>query len=155
MQRMWKCCLTHGREANSRTSRARARAWAEETENENATRLWRETNLERERMHCQANLQKTKNKNNAVHGQSKQRTCNEKACILRKSKPRTTLVNVRARRARKAHAVPQQWKRTPCPDHLCYWCGTTLTPNIHTHRPHHAHIVRRPRHTRQHRQHMR
>ena len=92
-------------EANQEHHRARARAW-------------RETNRERSRLndraYAEANRERTRKKNRA----------------WQKANPEKIKANLYARRARKAHAVPQQWKRSLCPDHLCYWCGITLTPEI-------------------------
>lgn len=34
------------------------------------------------------------------------------------------------RRARINAAVPQRWKRSDCPNHLCYWCGTELVDTM-------------------------
>tara|TARA_S200002703_G_scaffold39288_1_gene34432 strand:+ start:590 stop:1285 length:696 start_codon:yes stop_codon:yes gene_type:complete len=90
-------------QANKERSLASNRAWHEANRERTRVnnRAWREANRERSRANARAWYKENKER---------------------------SLANVRARRARKAHAVPQRWKRSPCPDHLCYWCGTTLTP---------------------------
>jgi hypothetical protein len=36
-----------------------------------------------------------------------------------------------------AAAVPQRWKKSDCPEHLCYWCGISLRKkNVKTHIEH-------------------
>ena len=132
-----ECVSVRGRlwrEANSERKRASSRAWAEANrKHKNATnRLWRETNLERERLKARQRAAKNKEHNNArsrAWAEANRERARARAKAWAKANPERHKVNVRARRARKAHTVPQQWKRTPCPDHLCYWCGTTLTPN--------------------------
>lgn len=79
---------------------------------------WAEANRERSR----ANALK-RSRSNREQQRNKSRA-------WRAANPQKAKSQDYARRARKAHAVPQRWKRTTCPDHLCYWCGTTLTPEI-------------------------
>jgi len=57
---------------------------------------------------------------NAEHVRAKARAWNE-------ANPERKRDIVSRRRARKATAVPQRWRLSECPDHLCYWCGTELT----------------------------
>lgn len=41
------------------------------------------------------------------------------------------------RKAEEAGGVTQRWVKSPCPEHLCYWCGTNLTdPGVEVHREH-------------------
>jgi 5-methylcytosine-specific restriction endonuclease McrA len=96
----------------------------------------RETNPERHRMNArrwqQANYER--NRNNSRRWQQANRDITRKYDRTRyskryKSNPEYYYELNRRRRARKAATVPQRWRRSECPNHLCYWCGTEITPD--------------------------
>ena len=104
-------------EANPERARARNRAWYEANpERARArARTWRKSNPEHIRVRNRAWYEA-----NAEHVRAKARAWNE-------ANPERKRDIVSRRRARKATAVPQRWRLSECPDHLCYWCGTELT----------------------------
>lgn len=95
-------------------------------------RAWHKANKERRRVYdlakYQANPEKHRANARARHETNRERS-RANARAWREANPEQHKANVYARRARLAHTVPQRWKRTTCPDHLCYWCGITLTPD--------------------------
>jgi len=99
-------------------------------------RAWREANLERDlaskRAWREANPERQRANNRAWYAANPERR-RAHTRAWQKANPERHLANNRAakhrRRARKHFAVPQRWTRNECPDHLCYWCGTTLTPD--------------------------
>ncbi len=90
--------------ANPEPQRTQARAWAE-------------ANRERSRANA-LNRSRSNREQHRIYSRA-----------WRVANPNKAKSQDYVRRARFAHTVPQRWKRTTCPDHLCYWCGTTLTPN--------------------------
>lgn len=93
---------------------------------------WREANPERHRANNRAwyanNRERRRANNRAWQANNRERSrANNRA--WREANPEKTRAIDHRRRARKHSAVPQRWTRNECPNHLCYWCGTTLTPN--------------------------
>ena len=120
-------------EANQEHHRARARAWHEANrERSRANALaWRKSNIERarayNRLYNEANKERRRSYDLAKY-EANPEHYRATARAWHKANRKKSNALKYARRARKAHAVPQRWKRSPSPDHLCYWCGTTLTP---------------------------
>ena len=120
-------------EANRELRLIQSRAWYEmNRERKTATtRAWTEANLEHHRAATRQWYKANKERHDA-NRRAWRKANPERTRIHRqkyyKANSERQKANVYARRARLAHAVPQRWKRSLCPDHLCYWCGTTLTP---------------------------
>lgn len=115
------------RKANPERVRTYNREWYEGNKelHKKINRVWREANIDRVRDNDRAYREANKESRKAAY-----EAWLEKNRERRQISSRAwTKANKHRRRARKAHTVPQRWKRSLCPDHLCYWCGTTLTPN--------------------------
>jgi hypothetical protein len=127
-------------EANRERARANNRAWREANRERkrDTDRAWREANRERKRdtnrAWREANPERTRAQIRAWREANPERYLATSRAWAKANPERTRNIKSR-RRARKAAAVPQRWRRNECPNHLCYWCGTTLTPDT-THLDH-------------------
>lgn len=106
--------------------------------NKTTARQWHADNRERSRSNGRRwrheNLEHATAMNINYRRRNKERDT-QLARERRRANPEYNRQVINRRRARINASVPQRWKRSDCPDHLCYWCGTELA-DITTHVDH-------------------
>ena len=82
--------------------------------------------LETQKAYQKANKDKF-NSYQRAYSRANQERIAEKGKAWRRDNPDKCRASKHRRRAREACAVPQRWKKSDCPETLCYWCGVDLS----------------------------
>jgi hypothetical protein len=99
---------------------------------------WYDNNPDKARQHARdyydKNREKARQYGRDYHANNREKA-NEASARWRANNPDKKRNYKYQRRARASFAVPQRWRKSECPETLCYWCGTDLA-NVEVHTEH-------------------